>query len=257
MTTRRWSWVGACSTGTSHLRVGAACDDAGACIEVDTELGASLVLVVSDGAGSAELSRIGSRIVTRAFCESADLYLRGGGPVSAIDIEIANEWLDNIRDRLALAAKRENVPLKAFASTLVGCVVQSDTTIIIHVGDGGCALRFSGEALWQVPSWPAQGEFASTTFFVTDDPSPNISFTQINGLVEEVALFSDGLERLALDFSSKSAFAPFFNSMFNAIKDRTPGRQRELSKNLRSFLNGQSVVERTDDDKTLLMALRI
>lgn len=257
MTARRWSWVGACSTGTSHLRAGTGCDDAGACIEVDTQLGASLVLVVSDGAGSAELSGIGSRIVTRTFCESADLFLRSGGSASAINTEVANEWLDDIRDRLALAAKRENAPLKAFASTLVGCVLQSDTAIIIHVGDGACALRFSGDSLWHVPSWPAHGEFASTTFFVTDDPSPNFRITQIIGTVDEVALFSDGLERLALDFSSKSAFAPFFDSMFNAIKDRTPGRQRELSRNLRWFLGSPSVIERTDDDKTLLMARRV
>lgn len=257
MMARRWSWVGACSTGTSHLRAGVGCDDAGACIEVDTPLGASLVLVVSDGAGSAEFSRIGSRIVTRSFCESADLFLRSGGPASAITTEVANEWLDDIRDRLALAAQREGVPLKAFASTLVGCVLQSDTAVIIHVGDGACVLRFSGDTLWHVPSWPAQGEFASTTFFVTDDPSPNIKVTQVFGTVGDVALFSDGLERLALDFTTKSAFAPFFDSMFSAIGDLTPGRQRELSNNLRSFLDSSSVVERTDDDKTLLMALRV
>jgi Protein phosphatase 2C len=255
--TRQWSWVGACSTGTSHLRAGTVCEDAGACIEIGTQLGPSLVLVVSDGAGSAEFSRLGSQIVTRTFCESVSLYLRNGGIPSAIDIDVANDWLDSIRDRLAIAAKRLDSSPKSFAATLVGCVVQGDTAVIIHVGDGACVLRFSGDPVWYVPSWPAQGEFASTTFFVTDDPCPDVRVTQEIGMVSEVALFSDGLERLALDFGSRSAFAPFFDSMFSAIGNRTPGRKRALSVNLRDFLDSSSVVERTDDDKTLLLARRV
>ncbi|MER9411722.1 protein phosphatase 2C domain-containing protein [Mesorhizobium sp. M0589] len=257
MTLRRWSWVGACSTGTSHLRAGTGCDDAGACIEVDAPLGSSLILVVSDGAGSAEHSSVGSQIVTRTFCESVDLFLRSGGAAFEINTEVANEWIDDIRDRLAVAARRKGTSLKAFASTLVGCVIQSDVTVVIHVGDGACALRLTGDSEWHVPSWPAQGEFASTTFFVTDDPYPNFRITRTIGTVDEVAVFSDGLERLALDFGSKSAFAPFFDSMFNAIRDKEPGRQRGLSASLRHFLDSSSVGERTDDDKTLVMARRV
>jgi Protein phosphatase 2C len=255
--TRQWSWVGASSTGTSHLRAGTVCEDAGACIEIDSQLGSSLLLVVSDGAGSAEFSRLGSQIVTRTFCESVSLFLRNGGISSAITIDVASDWLDDIRDRLAIAAKRLDSSPKSFAATLVGCVVQGDTSVIVHVGDGACALRFSGDPLWYVPSWPAQGEFASTTFFVTDDPCPSVRVAQEIGTVSEVAVFSDGIERLALDFGSKSAFAPFFDSMFSAVENRTPGRKRALSVNLRDFLDSPSVVERTDDDKTLLLARRV
>lgn len=256
MSGRRWSWVGACSTGTSHIRAGKGCDDAGACIEFKTSLGSTLVIVVSDGAGSAAFSSIGSKIVTRAFCESAYRFLRNGGSAASIDYDVTDAWLDDIRDRLSIAARRENASPRAFASTLVGCVIQSDYAAIVHVGDGACAIRVADDRAWHVPSWPAQGEFASTTFFVTDDPYPRSVVTHVREPVVEVALFSDGIERLALDFSSRSAFAPFFESMFAAIKDTAPGRQRELSANLRRFLESPAVIERTDDDKTLLMARR-
>ena len=38
-----------------------------------------------------------------------------------------------------------------------------------------------------MPSWPAQGEYASTTYFVTDDPDPRTIISHVEGEVAEVA----------------------------------------------------------------------
>jgi len=256
MRARRWSWVGACSTGTSHLKAGTGCDDAGACLEVGSPNGPTLVAVVSDGAGSAHLSSFGARIVSRSFCQSALAFVGRGGRSGEVDAEIAAEWLDDLRDRVDQAARRRSEHRRSFAATLVGCVVQEDHAAIVHVGDGACALRLTGEQEWRVPSWPAQGEYASTTYFVTDDPEPRTTVAHVDGEVAEIALFSDGLERLALDFTAVTAFAPFFESMFPALRKAPPGRNRPLSTDLRAFLNGPAVIGRTDDDKTLVMARR-
>ena len=85
-----------------------------------------------------------------------------------------------------------------FAATLIGCVAQIDGVAVIHIGDGACVVRLRNEIDWRVASWPSQGEYASTTYFVTDDPEPRTSVSYLGGEVAEVALFSDGLERLAL-----------------------------------------------------------
>ena len=252
----RWSWIGACSIGTSHLASGTGCDDAGACIEIDTRNGSTLVAVVSDGAGSASLSKIGSHIVTTGFCRSALRFARGGGKPRDLDKEVASEWLDDLRDRIEQAALRENSSRRSFAATLVGCMIQSDGIAIVHVGDGACTIQRRGEPEWQVPSWPVQGEYASTTNFVTDDPEPITNVSYVGGDIAGVALFSDGLERLALDFATKRAFTPFFNSMFRSFPDEASGRYRQLSRDLRTFLDGPPVTQRTDDDKTLIMARR-
>lgn len=251
-----WHWLGACSTGTSHLRTGAGCDDAAACLELEgRDADPALVAVVSDGAGSAKLSRLGSHIVTTTFCRSAKAFLLNGGHAAAIDDDVAAEWLDDIRDRIGRRAHRLQENPKAFAATLVGVVVQRHVATIIHVGDGACALRLRGNAEWQVPSWPAQGEYASTTYFVTDDPYPRMAVSRVQGAVEEIALFTDGLERLALDFTTEVAFERFFETMFPALRRAESfGRERALSRELRSFLDGSVVTERTDDDKTLIMA---
>jgi hypothetical protein len=254
MTMRRWSWVGACSTGTSHVKAGAGCDDAGACLEVASPNGPTLIAAVADGAGSAPLAGLGARIAVRSVCRSALAFVGLGGRPDEIDDALAADWLDGLRDRLDQAALRRSQARRALAATLIVCVVQRESAVVVHVGDGACALRLDGEAAWRVPSWPAQGEYAATTYFVTDDPEPRTVVSHVAGTVAELALFSDGLERLALDFGTSAAFAPFFESMFPPLRKAAPGRQRPLSAELRAFLDGPAVTGRTDDDKTLVMA---
>jgi hypothetical protein len=252
----QWSWIGACSIGTSHLASGTSCDDAGACVEIETGHGPSLVAVVSDGAGSASLSRIGARIVTTAFCRSALSFFRMGGQSKDVDKELASQWLDEVRDRIGHASVKKNSARKSFAATLVGCLIQNDGIAVVHVGDGACAFQQRGDPDWYIPSWPSQGEYASTTNFVTDDPEPALNTIYIDADVCAAAVFSDGLERLALDFSTKKAFTPFFNSMFKTLRGEGHGRNRRLSLELRAFLDGPQIIQRTDDDKTLIMARR-
>jgi hypothetical protein len=167
---------------------------------------------------------------------------------------VASEWLDDIRDRIELASLRENVPRRNFAATLIGCVIQIDGVAVIHIGDGACVVRLRNEIDWRVASWPSQGEYASTTYFVTDDPEPRTSVNYLGGEVAEVALFSDGVERLALDFAKRTAYPRFFDTMFQAFPVNGAGRDKELSLSLQAFLDSTKVTDRMDDDKTLIMA---
>jgi hypothetical protein len=84
-----------------------------------------------------------------------------------------------------------------------------------------------------------------------------IQFTTLPEPIDQIAVFSDGIERLALEFSSKTAHGPFFESMFAPMRDASPGRDRPLSRALQRFLDGPTVCDRTDDDKTLILAKRI
>ena len=68
-------------------------------------------------------------------------------------------------------------------------------------------------------SRPAHGEYASSTYFVTDDPEPQLRYISQGGQYTKVAVFSDGLERLALDFSNTVAFARFFELMFSPLSE--------------------------------------
>jgi hypothetical protein len=69
-----------------------------------------------------------------------------------------------------------------------------------------------------------------------------------------VALFTDGLERLALRFDCRTPHIPFFDPLFRAL--RTASDLQSLNDGLRQFLASDSVQIRSDDDKTLILASR-
>jgi protein phosphatase 2C-like protein len=253
----RWSWIGACSTGSSHIRAGTACQDSASCIELVVRDQHVLLALVSDGAGSAEYSAIGSRLVVECFARCVIAHLRANHPFETITKELVLEWLDDVRDHIFRSAEQRSIGPRDMAATLVGAIVSSNRAIVCHVGDGACVLRKKGGIDWQVASWPSHGEYASSTYFITDDPQPTLQFHLLDGEFNEVAIFSDGIERLALDFVNGNAFAPFFEPMFAPLVALVPGRDRRLSLALRKYLDSSRVIERTDDDKSLILARRV
>jgi hypothetical protein len=254
---RQWSWVGACSIGSSHIRAGVGCQDNATCLELALEDGSVLLSVVSDGAGSAKYSAIGSRLVVECFARSALSHLRQRRSTGDITSELVREWMDDARNRIFHSAEQLGTEPRQMAATLVGAIVCSSRAVICHVGDGACVLRRDGASTWEVPSWPAHGQYASSTYFVTDDPEPRLEFVSIEGNFSELAVFSDGLERLALDFGNQTASERFFDPMFAPLVNVSPGRNRALSASLRRYLDSPRVLERTDDDKSLVLARRV
>ena len=257
MMLRHWSWIGACSTGSSHVRAGTGCQDFAACLEIPFKQSTALIAVVSDGAGSAEFSSIGSRTVVQCLCRRLVNYARAEDLPEIISEEAARQWLDDIRDRIFAIADVKGSKPREFAATLVAAIVFPNHMTVCHVGDGACAGRRQGNQEWDVVSWPANGEYASSTYFVTDDPEPALRMSNWEGEFTDIAIFSDGLERLALDFQNKSAFNRFFDPMSAPLAGKPAGRGRTLSAQLRTFLNGSQVSDRTDDDKSLIVAKRV
>src|SRR5260221_14750840 len=87
----RWTWASARATGTSHLKAGKGCDDSAACLESAQGKRSILVSVVSDGAGSASYSSIGSRIASQAFARCALRFLREGGTPRSEERRVGKE----------------------------------------------------------------------------------------------------------------------------------------------------------------------
>ena len=148
----RWTWAAARSVGTSHIRAGKGCEDFGACLEIAGSSDTVLVAVASDGAGSACYSAMGSWITTRVFAQAAANYVKQGHDISRLSADIAREWLDDIRDRIGAAASRRGGTPRDFAATLVGCIIGSECSVFIHVGDGAFVFRKQGDLAWTVPT---------------------------------------------------------------------------------------------------------
>ncbi len=247
----RWSWASASEIGTSHLRLGTRKQDALSCFLAK---GAEQLFcaVVCDGAGSATFGGEGAWVVCRVLTCSLRAHFR-----STTDLpndSVIWSWIDLARDSLALAAERRRVERRAFASTLVLLVAAKDQQLVVHVGDGAVVGRtVDGE--WIALSWPENGEYASTTYFVTDDPMPRARILRSAWLMNGCAVFSDGIEELALNQVALLPHQPFFRAMLAPLEDlETTGKCVALSSALGDFLRGPRVCSKTDDDKSLVLA---
>jgi hypothetical protein len=122
-----------------------------------------------------------------------------------------------------------------------------------QIGDGAIVVD-KGDGFRPV-FWPQAGEFAGTTNFITLEEFESLAETRIDDEpVTAVALFTDGLERLVLDFRTRTAHDQLFQQLvarLNFTDDKT------LELQLSAWLDSPSVNDRTDDDKTMLLATRL
>ena len=250
-----WTWAAASRRGTSHIKTETPCQDAMRCFLVGNGEAAPFVALLCDGAGSASKGGQGAALIVRILSRlvrehyDAQVELPTDADVTA--------WIETARQKLFTLAATRTIDAREFACTLVFVVSDGSETLVAHVGDGAVVVRESASEQWKAISWPAQGEYASTTFFVTEKPEPRISITRHAANVDGLAAFTDGIERLALDFANNVAHPPFFTGIFApVISSAASGRDDQLSSLLSIFLDSDAVNSRTDDDKTVLIAAR-
>ncbi|MDV6226262.1 PP2C family serine/threonine-protein phosphatase [Nitratireductor aquimarinus] len=242
-----WRWASASVIGTSHIHSGDRLQDAYSVSKLHND---SLFAVVSDGAGSAKFGAYGAWLTCRFLSVQFREWTRVYSNLPS-DEELA-DWIDELRDRVsAIATQRESTP-RQFASTLAAIIVTPDEAVTLHVGDSAIVGRKGTK--WDVLCWPENGEYASSTYFVTDDPEPRLNITRQLPEYDGFALFSDGVGDLALSYFEQSAHPRFFDPMLRPVDAALgEGRLVELSGKLATYLAGPSVCERTDDDKTLVL----
>lgn len=249
-----WRWAAARAAGTSHARTGLPCQDAALIRTIDGPAGPVLAAIVSDGAGSASHAREGSRTVVRVIAQCAAIWFADRIELPAEE-DVAS-WVEHVRVDLRVAAGSRGGTLRDYAATLVACFVTSTATLVSHIGDGGCVLDGEDEG-WTMGSWPAAGEFANATYFVTDEPHAQLRVSRFDRPAGAVAVFSDGIEDLVLQRRERRAHPDFFTRMMAPVRNSTTsGCDRALSRGLRGYLNSEAINARTDDDKSLVLAAR-
>lgn len=250
-----WRFVNAASRGTSHDATGAPCQD-DCFVDVIPSGSGELVLVaaVADGAGSARRSEVGSGIACASLIARMTETLQGV-EVADVGRETVAAWLTSIRDEIEVAARLDESDLRQFACTILGAAIGDRAAVFFQIGDG--AIVVSDGAGLQPVFWPEAGEYANMTRFLTDgDFAAHLMVSNVAATIEEVALFSDGLQRLALVFEDRSVHAPFFEPMLRQLRGESPGPAERFVLPLLRFLSSPAVTERTDDDKSLVLATR-
>jgi hypothetical protein len=215
-----------------------------------------LLSVVSDGAGSAVHSDRGAQLVCDTLLELAGEMVRASSDLDRLEDELVRSWFLAARERLRGLARDAQTEIREFAATALLAIASDHQTLCARIGDGGIVLRRAPDAAFEVALWPDAGEYANQTFFVTDDAAAErIAIARFDDVWDVVA-FSDGLQNLALEQSTRSAFPPFFTPLVAAVRSGAVANGA-LHAQLAAFLNSPPVNERTDDDKSLVVGCRM
>lgn len=212
-----------------------------------------LSMFVSDGAGSAARGGEGAELAIQAAADFLAKKLKHGE--FGLSDALATDMVVAVRDHIYAKAEAEGLKARDFACTFLGVLSSPLGTLVMQIGDGGVVLDV-GEGL-EVAVTPMTGEYANMTHFVTDDDAVNVLATKsYPDPALRVAAFSDGLQRLALNLATNTPHGPFFIPFFNSMTMATAEQVDQLQVLLVKFLASAAVNERTDDDKTLALAVR-
>ena len=246
--------------GTSHERCGVPCQDAGACrvLAIPGDNRQVLIAAVADGAGSAPRSAEGSSLAVRMFLSDFAAIVDGDPDLGSIGRADAVGWLLRLRREIGLVAAEAGSTSDEFACTFLGVVAGAGRTVLLQIGDGAIVVDRGDGGGHRAVFWPQHGEFANTTNFVTQDGFEAVlAFEVIERGVTELALFSDGIERLVLDMASETVHSPALSPIFRWLAEAAPDAgETGPSAGLSAYLRSARINERTDDDKTLVMAVR-
>lgn len=280
--TPQWSIVGASVIGASHISTNQPCQDNNGYEDLGNGWG---IAVVSDGAGSAEKSHIGSKITTdRALAHFGSMikekkwiennYL----PTDEEWNEIAYFTLKAVYNDLQKFAANSNIDVKSLNATAIVVIHTPSGLLACHVGDGRAGYK-NTSGTWLPLITPHKGEEANQTIFIPTD-FWSIPYYRMSGVrvpeaivvrepVQAFTLMSDGCEGACWEYNFKNPttgffydpnkpHTPFFDPALGTLsKMRQTGYSSDqlLSAWYSHVKNGNHKFETEPDDRTLILAL--
>jgi hypothetical protein len=249
---RPWVVLGATVQGTGHLLTALPCQDAFAFRVMSDD---TLVVAVADGLGTAALAHTGAWLAVNGAVDWFATTLADAAP------EESGEWrrwfwegFGWVRSRLEADAQANQLPLRDYATTLLVAVIAGEWLAIGHIGDGAVVAQLAdGEVVTVSP--PQNGEYANQTLPLTLPMAlETAQFEAWQVPVAALALFTDGLQYLAIHHRDHSPHVPFFMPLFRQLPGVTDAVA--AARRLADFLASGRVCAHTDDDKTLVLVGR-
>lgn len=248
-----WRVVSAAVVGTSHQRLGLPCQDV---VETRQLPGGILAAALADGAGSADFADQGARTAVEAALNTLSEWVELGLPTDEAGWQcLLCSAFEAARLYVQHLAEEQGNSLRSYASTLTCVIATGDCLAVGQLGDSAVVGGNSDGVLFLAN--PAQrGEYANETYFLTqEDAMERVEIRVFDHPVDFLAVMSDGLLRLALKMPAHEPHAPFFQPLETFI--RKAQDEEEAADQLAAFLGSERVSARTDDDKSLALAVRI
>lgn len=245
-----WRLIGVSVRGASHVKANLPCQDA---LRWEAS-GGKLVAVLADGAGSASTSEVGADLAVRAALR----HLRdavGKGRLPRLEAgcrALLEGAIRAARESVFAEAQLRVVRPRELACTLTVLVVDKDLASAAQVGDGASLVTGADDALIALTK-PANEEYLNeTTFLTSDGAMESWQFSFRNGKFERAALFSDGLQMLALKLPEGTPHSPFFEPFFRLVE--TSADLDAATERMKAFLASSRITDRADDDLSLMVA---
>jgi hypothetical protein len=249
-----WRHIAQSVQGSGHVANNSPCQDSCAVRMLGSGAESALVACVADGAGSTKHGGTGAATACESIVESAAAFLQEKNSFAELETKDLIAWCDEARRKIADFAEFSQGGVREFATTLVVAVVSPKRSVFLQIGDG--AIIVCKQGVMGVVFWPQSGEYVNTTHFLTQPEfHERVQSFACDGACDDVALMTDGLERLALRFDALTPHPPFFQPLFAAL--RSAGNVDALNKDLAQFLLSESIRNKTDDDRTLVLASRV
>lgn len=275
----RWVVAKATVIGNGHMKENIPCQDAHAYKFFHEDNFA--IAVVSDGAGSAEFSQIGSKIVVEQAIEKFSILVQENNfvlqaPEFPFWRQKCVETFNSIFIYLQEIALREHIDYKSLAATAIIVILTPYGLLTTHIGDGRAGY-LDGQGEWHACIKPFKGELANETVFITSDfwRKENIEdFIESRVILDVVTAFtllSDGCENVCFQLNQfneelqtyeriNKPFPGFYGHNINTLVQMSKQELSEIEIDLlwEQFLikgNEQFIHER--DDKTLILGVKL
>lgn len=262
-----WTSGGASIVGSSHLKTETPCQDAHLIVSAN----GTLIVAVSDGLGSASLSHIGAKhactsvihSIERTFDLQRTRKLFLGGVRELIwrftrppknPEQMLNEAFIEAHNSLVKLAATEGNLLSAYACTLVVAVVMADSWHTLHIGDGA-VVGIHSDGSVSTLSAPERGEFVNSVTPLTSTRfQRSCRYAEGQERLDGVAVFSDGIQQLCINYQTDAAFSGFFQPILSWFR----GLPRDFDRTtaVAKLLDSDQIRQKSDDDLTLALALR-
>src|SRR5262245_57666455 len=194
MSYAEWRLASATVIGTSHVKSETPCQDHYRCRVFRNSADEPIIAIaVSDGAGSATRDEDGATITCASLIEQTELFLARNRNPSSMTKEDAHVWLDAVRKAIADRASDAEHEVRDYACTMLFALVGLEIAVFLQIGDGVIVIN-NQDPRWSWVFWPERGEFANTTFFVTDvAAADHLQFEHRHGSIGDIAMLSDGI----------------------------------------------------------------
>lgn len=277
-----WTVLHASQIGASHISAKLPCQDYSIHEALDSGWG---ICVVSDGAGSASHSHVGSESVcfnalreTKEFLHYGKFIEQARLPEDNIWQQAAQRIMHNIKKHLDSVARSWKVDLKDVSATCMIAVYSPHGVLTTHIGDGRGGYHDNTNGEWLPLFRPHKGEEANQTLFIT---SAWEGLAELGGVlvpeshvyrgdIDALCLLSDGMEKASFECSVLNKetecyedlnrpSAKVFGVLVKVVRESKArgGGDDQLHEKWKQYLSqGTPSIAREADDKTMLLAVR-